>query len=125
MTQKVLFALLTGSVFLFSGCSTRLGNLTIASTNNISGLNTNVKTEDRTLGKSCIHQLLFIPFGDFENRLQIATDNAIDNGHKSGQKGDALINAKIGITAWTIVVYGQNCVTVDGDLIQVNESMSK
>ena len=125
MTQKVLLALLTGSVILFSGCSTRLGNLTIASTNNINGLNTNVKTEDRTLGKSCIHAVIGIPFGDFENRLQIATDNAIDNGHKNGLKGDALINAKIGITAWTLIIYGQNCVTVDGDLIQVKDSMTK
>jgi hypothetical protein len=125
MTQKVLLAMLTSSVFLFSGCSTRLGNLTIASTNNINGLNTNVKSSDRTTGDTCIHSVLGIPFGAFQNRLQIATDNAIDNGHKKGINGDALINAKLEHSAWTLIIYGRDCVTVDGDLIQVKESMAK
>ena len=106
------------TTFLLTGCSTRLGNMTVISTNNIDGLKTNVSTKQRVEGESCIHTVIIFPFGDFQNRLQIATDNAIDNGHKKGLKGDALVNAKIDIVAWTIpLIYGQNCMKVTGDLV--------
>ncbi|WP_457743731.1 hypothetical protein [Sulfurimonas sp.] len=107
----------------FNGCSTRLGNMTVVSTNNVDGLSADVKTEQRVKGESCSHNFLIIPWGDFQNRLQIATDNAIDNGHKAGLKGDVLVNAKIGITAWNTIIYGQNCMTVEGDLIPLAKSM--
>jgi len=107
----------------FSGCSVRLGNMTAVSTNNIDGLSAHITTEQRVEGESCNRNFLFIPWGDFQNRLQIATDNAIDNGHKAGLKGDVLVNAKISSTAWTTIIYGQNCMTVEGDLIPLAESM--
>jgi len=107
----------------FSGCSTRLGNMTVVSTNNVDGLSADVKTEQRIKGESCSHKFLIIPWGDFQNRLQIATDNAIDNGHKAGLSGDVLVNAKIDVTAWTTFIYGQNCLTVEGDLIPLAKSM--
>jgi hypothetical protein len=107
-----------------TGCTHRLGNLTIASTNNVDGLRTNVTSAQRVKGESCNHAFLIIPWGDFENRLQIATDNAIDNGHATGLKGDTLINTKINVNAWTTIIYSQNCLTVEGDLISLKESMS-
>ena len=108
----------------FSGCSTRLGNMTVVSTNNVNGLKTDVTESQRTQGESCIHTAFIFPFGDFQNRLQIATDNAIDNGHKAGLKGDVLVNAKIDINHWYIpLIYGQNCMQVKGDLIEMSESM--
>jgi hypothetical protein len=110
----------------FSGCSTtRLGNMTVVSTNNVDGLSADVKTEQRVKGESCNHVFLIIPWGDFQNRLQIATDNAIDNGHKAGLHGDVLVNAKIGVSSWTTIIYGQNCLTVEGDLIPLAQSMKK
>lgn len=106
-----------------SGCSTRLGNLTVVSTNNVDGLQANVTAEQRIKGESCNHAFLFIPWGDFQNRLQIATDNAIDNGHKAGLKGDVIVNAKINVTSWTTLIYAQNCLVVEGDLVPLSQSM--
>ena len=107
----------------FSGCASRLGNMTVVSTNNIDGLHADVGSKQRVHGESCNRAILFIPWGDFQNRLQIATDNAIDNGHKAGLKGDTLVNAKIGVSAWSVILYGQNCMTVDGDLIPLADSI--
>ena len=125
MKKIILSTLAIGMLVGFSGCSTRLGNMTVVSTNNVDGLSTNVTQKQRVKGESCIRMLLFIPWGDFQNRLQIATDNAIDNGHKAGIKGDVLVNAKIGVTDWNAIVYGENCLTVEGDLIPLAQSIKK
>ena len=122
--KKFSLSILTLLVIVgLSGCSTRLGNMTVVSTNNVDGLSANVKTKQRVKGESCNHAFLIIPWGDFQNRLQIATDNAIDNGHKAGINGDVLVNAKIGVTSWSILIYGQNCLTVEGDLIPLAQSI--
>jgi len=113
------------TTLLLTGCSNRLGNMTMVSTNNIDGLNAKVTTKNRVVGESCIHNLLFIPWGDFQNRLQIATDNAIDNGRKAGLAGDVLVNAKIDVSAWTVILYGENCLKVEGDLVPLSKVMSK
>jgi len=124
MKRLILSTIAIGMLIGFSGCSTRLGNMTVVSTNNVGGLNAKVSDTQRTKGESCIHTALIFPFGDFQNRLQIATDNAIDNGHKAGLKGDVLINAKIDINHWYIpLIYGQNCMQVKGDLIDMSSSM--
>jgi len=123
MKRLILSTIAIGILIGFSGCTTRLGNMTVVSTNNVDGLAADVKTEQRVEGKSCNHAFLIIPWGDFQNRLQIATDNAIDNGHKAGIQGDVLINAKINVTSWTALIYAQNCLTVKGDLIPLAKSM--
>jgi hypothetical protein len=124
MKRLILSTIAIGMLISFSGCSTRLGNMTVVSTNNVGGLNAKVSDTQRTKGKSCIHTALIFPFGDIQNRLQIATDNAIDNGHKAGLKGDVLINAKIDISSWYIpFIYGENCMEVNGDLIDMSSSM--
>jgi hypothetical protein len=109
----------------FNGCANRLGNMTIASTKNINGLNIVTDVNNTVTGKSCIGNVLFIPFGDFQNRLQIATDNAIENGHKRGLKGDVLINTKIDINQYNLIIFGQNCLNVKGDLIELQDSMKR
>lgn len=123
MKRLILSTITIGMLVGFSGCSTRLGNMTVVSTNNVDGLSTNIKTAQRVRGESCIHNFLLIPWGDFQNRLQIATDNAIDNGHKASLEGDVLVNAKIGVTNWSAIIYGQDCLTVEGDLIPLAKSM--
>ena len=123
MKRLILSTMTIGMLVGFSGCSTRFGNMTVVSTNNVDGLSADVKTEQRVKGESCNHAFLIIPWGDFQNRLQIATDNAIDNGHKAGLKGDVLVNAKIGVTYWSALIYAQNCLTVEGDLIPLAKSM--
>jgi len=119
-------ALAVAAMVITTGCSNRLGNMTMVSTNNVDGLKAEVTSKDRVKGKSCNYMAVIIPFGDFQNRLQIATDNAIDNGHKAGIKGDTLVNVKIDVSNWGIpLIYGQNCLKVEGDLIQLSDSMSK
>ena len=122
--MKKTLAIVTMGVLLFSGCAHRLGNMTVVSTNNIDGLKTEVTKDQRVEGESCNRVAIIIPFGDFENRLQIATDNALDNGHTAGIKGDTIINAKIDITSWYIpLIYGENCMRVKGDMVQLSESV--
>jgi hypothetical protein len=124
MKRLILSVLAIGVLAGFSGCSTRLGNMTVVSTNNVGGLSAKVSEAQRTEGQSCIYTAIIFPFGDFQNRLQIATDNAIDNGHKAGLQGDVIVNAKIDITHWYIpLIYGQNCMVVKGDLIDMSNSM--
>lgn len=113
------------SVLFLTGCTNRLGNMTIVSTNNVDGLNVDITSKNRVTGKSCAHNAMGIPWGDLQNKLQIATDNAIDNGRKAGLKGDVLVNAKINVRAWSAIVYGQNCLIIDGDLVTLSKSMSK
>lgn len=123
MKRLIIGSIVAVLLIGFSGCSTRLGNMTLVSTNNVDGLSTNVKTEYRVKGESCIHKFLIIPLGNFKNRLQIATDNAIDNGHASGIKGDVLVNAKISMKFWSALIYRQECLIVEGDLIPLAKSM--
>ncbi len=126
MMKKSILSLSAIAMLVFSGCTTRLGNMTVVSTNNIDGLNAHVTAESRTAGETCIHNIIIFPVGSFQNRLQIATDEAIDNGHKKGIKGDVLINAKINVTHWYIpFLYGQNCLRVEGDLIPLSDSIKK
>jgi len=121
--KKIVIGASIASLMLFSGCASRLGNLTVASTNNIDGLHVNVTKKDRTVGESCNRAFLFIPWGDFQNRLQIAIDNAIDNGHKKGIRGDALVNAKINVKSFSLLIYGQNCLEVEGDLVPLAKNI--
>jgi len=121
--KSILLTTAIAALF-FTGCTHRIGNMTAVSTNNIDGLKAEVTSETRVFGESCNHVAIIIPFGDFQNRLQIATDNAIDNGHKNGIKGDTVINAKIDVNSWYIpLIYGRNCMQVKGDLIQMSASM--
>jgi hypothetical protein len=113
------------ATLLLTGCSNRLGNMTMISTNNVDGLSAKITSKHRVIGESCMRSLMLIPWGDFQNRLQIATDNAIDNGRKAGLQGDVLVNAKIDINAWSVLVYAQNCLKVEGDLIPLSDSMNK
>ncbi len=125
ISKGLVLSSVVGLSIFFSGCSNRLGNMTLVSTNNVDGLKAEVTSKDRVSGQSCQQFFLFIPWGDFENRLQIATDHAIDNGRSAGLKGDTLINAKIDVTSLSALVYSKNCVVVNGDLIQLNDSMKK
>ena len=126
MIKKSLLAVSAIALLGFSGCTTRLGNMTVVSTNNVDGLNAHVTKDVRTTGESCLKTYILFTFGSLQNRLQVATDDAIDNGHKKGIKGDVLVNAKINVSAWYIpLIYGQNCMVVEGDLIPLSDSMKK
>jgi hypothetical protein len=46
-------------------------------------------------------------------------DEAIHNGQKLGVDGDLLVNVRIDQGWWTILVYGQDCIQVEGDLVKI------
>lgn len=106
-----------------SGCSTRLGKFTVASSNNVRGLDYSItdKTKQHVTGDSCIHSVLLIPIGHFDDRLQRAMDAAIASGLASGLDGDLLVNVRIDHNAWSAIVYGQDCLSVEGDLVKIKK----
>jgi len=121
--KKVLLAT-SVVILLFSGCTVRLGNMTAISTKNIDNLNTDVSLDRKVVGESCQNTVFIFPYGDLQTKLQIATENAIDNGRASGLEGDTIINAKIDATGWYIpLIYGEGCVTVKGNLVKLSDSL--
>ena len=78
----------------------QLGLFTLASTQNVSRLNTRPTGKIRyaVKGQSCIEvdpgSLEYIS-GPRENRIQRAMDAAIANGHDQGFRGDVLINVRV------------------------------
>ena len=106
-------------VILLSGCSTKLGNFTAASTQNVRNLDYSIenKTKQSVKGQSCIHQVLFVPVGHSDDRLQRAMDSAISAGQNKGLDGDLLVNVRISHRVWSVGLYGQNCIEVKGDLV--------
>jgi hypothetical protein len=119
-TIKLLAVIL--AVLSVTACSTRMGQFTAASTMNVRNLEYNIDNNSmaRTEGESCIHTVIIFPVGSVDDRIQRAMDDAIQNGRKNGLDGDLLVNARINLEHWYFpLVYGQNCITVEGDLVSV------
>ena len=114
---------LAAAILVITGCSTRMGQFTAASTMNVRNLDYSIQenTVNRTEGDSCIHSIFLIPIGNFDDRIQRAMDDAIQNGRSRGLDGDLLVNARIDLVAWTALLYGQNCVNVEGDLVSLKK----
>ena len=120
--KKILIGVSIGALFLLTGCAQRMGEFTVASTQNVSNLKTTEVTQKSHVeGESCIHYITFIPFGNFQNRIQEAMDNAIINGRKKGIDGDILLNTRIYHKSWWLGLYGQNCWIVEGDLVKLEK----
>jgi hypothetical protein len=116
-----LLAVIT--LMALSGCSTRLGHFTVASTQNVQNLDYTLgdNSKQHVEGSSCIHNIFIIPVGHFDDRLQRAMDDAITNGHELGISGDILVNVRIDHRSWTAILYGQDCVVVEGDLVKIGK----
>jgi hypothetical protein len=124
--SKLLLSGALGSILILNltGCSQRLGQFTAASTQNVRNLNYNISdnTKVKAFGDSCITTVIFFPVGNQDDRIQRAMDDAINNGHSKGLDGDLLVNARIDLTAWYVpFLVGQNCVTVEGDLVKITK----
>lgn len=95
-----------------SGCTTRIGDLTILSTKNIPAETTIIR--ENVQGKECANiVLLLIPIGTMNPTIDGAIDDALDK--VSG--ADALIDVTIESYAWTAILFTQSCVTVEGTAI--------
>jgi hypothetical protein len=119
-TIKVL-AVLT-AVLLISACSTRMGQFTAASSMNVRNLDYSIENNSvaNTEGDSCIHHVFVLPIGNRDDRIQRAMDDAIQNGRQRGIDGDLLVNVRINHSAWSVLFYGRDCISVEGDLVSIN-----
>lgn len=120
--MKKIFAVATiAALLVTTGCTTRLGQFTAASTMNVRNLDYSIEEQSmaKTKGKSCLTYFLFFPIGDLNDRFEIALDNAIENGRSRGLDGDLLVNTRINHQAWTALLFGQDCIKVEGDLVSV------
>ena len=109
-------------LFGLTGCSHRLGDFSVASSKNVPNMQYTADSSTKIEGESCTKIIIFFPIGEGDARIQRAMDNAIENGHKKGLKGNLLVNARIDSSFWYIpYVYGEDCVSVKGDLVEVNK----
>ncbi len=93
-------------VVTVSGCSLRLGDFTAISTKNVP---VRYDTSVSVTGKDCAPNFLGIPLG--MPNLQEAVDDAI------GSNGNALVNQVTYQSARTVIVFGQQCLEVQGEAV--------
>ncbi|WP_019025853.1 hypothetical protein [Colwellia piezophila] len=117
--KKTLLAISTLAL-LTTGCSSRLADLTIVSTKNVSeqqliDSKTQVK---RSIGEDIMHIIVFIPTG--VANMEEAMDNAIE----SVPCGIALKDATITHKSFYIpYIYGQSGYEVEGNVVQDNKCL--
>ncbi|RAX54385.1 hypothetical protein CCY99_03250 [Helicobacter sp. 16-1353] len=102
-------------VFLV-GCSTNLANYSIVSTGNVP-IPTE-KHENYVEGESCLFYFLGIPFGNSANRHSAATADALEEASKDGFPAEGLTNVTVWESAWSIILFGGDCVKVRGEPFQ-------
>lgn len=105
LIPAVSLALLAG------GCTTRIGDFTIASTKNVAY---NPSPDRRGVeGEHCATRLLgLIPLGSFMPNLEEAVDDAM----VKVPNGNVMTNAVTYMTVWTAIIVNQQCYRVRGDV---------
>ena len=88
------------------GCTIRLGDFTAISTKNVP---VKYDTSMSVAGEDCAFSILGIPLG--QPNLQEAVDNAV------GSKGNALVNQVTYQSAWTAILFAQQCIEVKGEVV--------
>jgi len=117
--KKVIFSVISLAI-LFSGCTHRLGQFTIASSKNIQNLSYDINQSNFVEGEDCTAIIFIFPVGNSDDKIQRAMDNAIENGHKQGLKGNVLVDTRIDSSFFYIpYLFGQNCVKVKGSLVKL------
>jgi hypothetical protein len=89
-----------------SGCVWRLGDFTAVSTKNVP---VTYDASTTVTGRDCRYRVLLIPLG-WPN-LKEAVDDAI------GSRGNALVNQVTYVTNWDVLLVGQSCFEVKGDVV--------
>jgi hypothetical protein len=110
--KKLLFL----AFALLSGCTTRIGAFTFASTKNLGvaypPLQTNVEGED------CTTLILFIPLGTLNPNIQDAVDRAVEKV----PNGDMMTNVTLNEDLLFTLFYNRVCVRVTGDVVDTKAS---
>jgi len=100
---------------LLGGCSTRIGDLTVASPKNLSSEFEIV--QKGVSGKDCAYSLLsIIPLGT----LNPTIDGAIDDALSRVLDADALTDASIFNDILIAFIFNSNCIRVEGTAIRTD-----
>jgi hypothetical protein len=112
----VLLSVFVIFILAFVGCSQRVGDFTLISTKNVEIGGKYTKVEGRFEGEDSKGVILGIPLG--QPNLKTAVDNCIEAGN-----GSLLTNAVIDASYWSAIIWGQQKITVTGD-VYVKAEMS-
>jgi hypothetical protein len=104
------------AITMLSGCTTRIGAFTLASTKNLgvayAPLQTSVEGED------CVTLILFIPIGTLNPNIQDAVDRAVEKV----PNGDMMTNVTMSEDLLFTLIYNRVCVKVTGDVVNTRAS---
>lgn len=111
--RLLLASMAISSLFMVTGCTTRLGDFTVLSTKNVDV--SGVKPGDRYTGEDCINLLLsMIPLGEIN--WKNAMDQALERG-----KGDVMVDIVLTAKGWMIpYIWGQQCIEIAGTVSQTS-----
>ncbi len=109
MKKAVLFLAIA---MLSSGCTTRVGAFTFASTKNLgvayAPLQTGVEGED------CVHFILYIPVS---GTLNPNIEDAVDRAVEKVPNGDMMTNVTVNEDMLFTLIYNRVCARVTGDVV--------
>ena len=107
MRKAALFLALV----MLSGCTTRIGAFTFASTKNLGVAYAPLQT--KVEGEDCVTIILFIPLGTLNPNIQDAVDRAVEQV----PNGDMMTNVTLTEDLLFTLVYNRVCVRVTGDVV--------
>jgi hypothetical protein len=107
--KKGLILFLT--IATLSGCTTRVGSFTFASTKNLGVAYAPLQT--RVDGEDCVTLILFIPLGTLNPNVQDAVDRAVEKV----PNGDMMTNVTLNEDFLFTLIYNRRCVRVTGDVV--------
>ena len=99
-------------VVSLSGCTTRIGDLTVGSTKNLTHEFDVIKKD--VVGEDCLQMFLLIPLGT----LNPTYDGAIDLALDSVPDADAIVDATFYQDSLFTLVYNRGCIRVTGDAVR-------
>lgn len=109
-------AVLLLAVVLLSGCTTRIGAFTFASTKNLGVAYAPLQT--RVEGENCVSIILLIPLGTLNPNIQDAVDDAV----QKVPNGDMMTNVTLSEDLLFTLIYNRRCVRVTGDVVNTRAS---
>lgn len=106
------FSAILLALTMLTACTTRMGDLTVATPKNLPG---EFKVVRKGLtGKGCAYQILFIPLGT----LNPTVDGAIDNLLEQVDDADAVTDASIYNDLLIALIYNSNCIRIEGTAVR-------
>ncbi len=106
------------AIAVLSGCTTRIGAFTFASTKNLGVAYAPLQTAVE--GEDCATLILFIPLGTLNPNIQDAVDRAVEKV----PDGDMMTNVTLREDLLFTLVYNRVCVRVTGDVVNTRSYRS-